>query len=525
MMAIDIAYESYTKSIRSAQQMGEVLTFKKEADSIRLSLPDRFKLALSSGYVVVDADDSNLDGREDINQIFKTKMSTIIKQVFTQFEKAAVNIPRDDIIKSILNWEGGALPEAYFDLGLVDRNNNILTTGPVAHPILLYLKKQNQLLGKDLLSEFEAPQYGWPERAIRLTVATLYRNGSLEISPENESTFISNRIFRNSRITLGAVITRKEREKAKEILSELFGESTGVTPEQIAESIDSVIRKWNNDFIQTMTTNGVYSLPYVEDIKNLQSIFNNILNKNSDSLKIKELLDENNLNILYSKLNGVKKVIDFVDSSKFKDYLRMLEFNKVLNEIKGYSDVDQDITDFNILSSSNEIIAKWPSLYDKYVHLQDKYNKNYNENHKELQVKIDANLKELDEWITQLGIDRDLYNSEISDLETISCKDDVEINYAKPEYRCNKCNRNLQTIKLYLGTIDNRFNDLRSDILNDLKDEKIELFDEKYETNIEVKSKLDMSKSIREVTDYVEYWINKNKKIDIKIRGNVEDKN
>ena len=63
------------------------------------------------------------------------------------------------------------------------QTKEILISNPLPSKILNFIRSKNEqgesIEGKDLITFFEAPPYGWDNRIIRLVVAALIKNGSL----------------------------------------------------------------------------------------------------------------------------------------------------------------------------------------------------------------------------------------------------------------------------------------------------------------------------------------------------------
>jgi hypothetical protein len=94
--------------------------------------------------------------------------------------------------RAVLDVLRGAkdLPQDVRDLKLFDKAGQLDANNPLLDAIRVFLAtrqaRKDRTLGRDLLTEFSKPPYGWDPNAIRVGVAALVRAGALRISIEKK---------------------------------------------------------------------------------------------------------------------------------------------------------------------------------------------------------------------------------------------------------------------------------------------------------------------------------------------------
>jgi hypothetical protein len=106
--------------------------------------------------------------------------------LYPNYEKVPVRIVNEqrailDILKGVKD-----LPQDARDLKLFDKAGQLDPNNPLIDAIRVFLAtrqaKKERSLGRDLLTEFTKPPYGWDPNAIRVGVAALVRAGALRVS-------------------------------------------------------------------------------------------------------------------------------------------------------------------------------------------------------------------------------------------------------------------------------------------------------------------------------------------------------
>lgn len=106
--------------------------------------------------------------------------------LYPSYEKVPVRIVNEQ--RAILDILKGArdLPQDARDLRLFDKAGQIDPNNPLLDAVRVFLAtrqaKKERTLGRDLLTEFTKPPYGWDPNAIRVGVAALVRAGALRVS-------------------------------------------------------------------------------------------------------------------------------------------------------------------------------------------------------------------------------------------------------------------------------------------------------------------------------------------------------
>ncbi|MFB0522837.1 MAG: BREX system P-loop protein BrxC, partial [Candidatus Bathyarchaeia archaeon] len=221
LIRVEKALKERTSKAQSENEYRALERHQREMELLRDDgLPKSLVNAAESGTIVCQGQEVILDGKKKLSEVFNEQVQDVVEGLFTQFYMAAFRLERDEHIGSILVWTGGRLPQIYYDLQLVDEQANILIDRPVASHVLAEVRKRTEsdeeTTGSSIADHFDAPSYGWDPRIVRLTLATLFRNGSISVvldgrpytSPReagSHSAFTNARAFNRAQFSPGQI--------------------------------------------------------------------------------------------------------------------------------------------------------------------------------------------------------------------------------------------------------------------------------------------------------------------------------
>lgn len=118
-------------------------------------------------------------------EALREAMSEYWPSIYPKFDKVPVRVSNEGrAIRAVLSGE----PESSSDvekLGLYDSAGDLKGNCPLLAEIRSFLTQQQEegrrTFGKDLLTLFTGPEYGWDANAVRVGVAALVREGSLKV--------------------------------------------------------------------------------------------------------------------------------------------------------------------------------------------------------------------------------------------------------------------------------------------------------------------------------------------------------
>ncbi|NIO37313.1 hypothetical protein GTO27_06360, partial [Candidatus Bathyarchaeota archaeon] len=185
VLAVERALDEKERSLPSPTELRELDRYRKEVELTRNDeIPSSLDSSMRNGTILHRGEALKLDGKTELKEIFNKHLKDLVEQLFIEFDHAAVRV-KDEEIASILTWSGGVLPSVYKELNLVDAQNNLTISAPVADRILREVKgrveKGIECTGYALDQRFDAPPYGWDAKVLRLVLAALFKNGTIEV--------------------------------------------------------------------------------------------------------------------------------------------------------------------------------------------------------------------------------------------------------------------------------------------------------------------------------------------------------
>lgn len=540
VIAVEQALAERERRAPSPQEMRELDRYRSEMEIMKNDeLPDMLSSSARNGTVIYRGEEDKLSGKEEVRETFGRYMKKLSEDLFTMFHYARVRIEKDkEDIGTILRWKAGeSLPTAYSALKLVDKDGRISISAPVANMILSEVKsraeKGIECTGLSLEEHFGAPPYGWDSAVVRLTLATLFKNGSLQveyegrtyISPDERGShelFTRVRDFRKSRFLLGATVSREQKDEARRLMSEILSRGVGVTPEEISKELDSAAGELLGSINELKTTPGFHQMPYLDVINALENALKRIKDQPSYPLKVLTFIDEGTIQPIKDGVPVLTKLKEFISSGKFDVYLSVRRFvDRRLGELLKLKDEDLCEKGDTISKKIGSIglLDEWGEVYEIFSVLKDEYAKAYKELHIKRQEKAEKAIVKLEKWGKSRRLDAKVINRALEPLREFLCKGGKEGKYDEREFVCGLCGASLSALNYNIEAIDVRYDAAKSDLVRELaKTEVKPTVPEKWSSGErEVKSFEDFERIVDEAAEAVQYGINKKKRVKVRV--------
>ncbi|MFW9889713.1 MAG: hypothetical protein ACFFER_16105, partial [Candidatus Thorarchaeota archaeon] len=523
-LALRKTLDEWTRTIKTPQELQELDSSRKELAGIEDELPRTLSSVLRNGIVVFGGKKHDLDPKDDVSDIVGKWMNEFTQQEYTRFDEASVRI-KDKDIEAALRWRGGKAQTLLKELRLVDTQGKPLLTGPIAHELMQELKKTNVMTeGSVLTTRFAEPPFGWDERAIRLVMAFLYRQSSIQVEPERDSVFIKSSEFKKARFSAGTVLSSEEISKAKENLSKIFGVTAGVTPEEISQKMFTELGKMTDSITFFRTLDGFHQLPYETELKTLISTIEKIRDVQSASLRIRAFIEDAIIQEISSGKDFLIELKKFVDKGHL-DVLQSLKTNvsKMGRDLGlQYPQLGSQIVSLKEKVEGN-VVEDWASIYDAYVKLLGDYEKRYVEQHKRTQESIDILHRNVSNWIEENKVESKTKSFAEERIARVSCKKGGKGDFNQDLLMCKTCNRSLDSLKAHEAKAHQLETEIISMMLETIAEQGKDLFDVILEHEVHIKTKEDMQTFLRKVSDFVAFWIAKGKHVHIDLEGKSVD--
>ena len=378
------------------------LVKEKEGDLDYLrheELPRECLKLLKNGDLIFNGQHIGLSGKEWKREL-RNAISACIEEICYDFDKAAVKVKEEDIIK-ILSWKGGPLPTVYCNLGIIDNSNNIREEAPILATILSEIKARvkkhdHRRTGKDLTAYFTSPPYCWDAKIVRLGLASLLRRGSISIQSEGKiydvrevevaEIFKNTRKFHSASFELGIILSQEEVDKASNLLAQLFGRYHCLTPPEIWQALReelSNVRENANMLSQRLRDLGLGGGNLLSQILSLSR---DILKVSSAESGIKNFISKES--DLTKYLGSYKKLLEL---HKSKDLDRAAKIKTQCHELLE-QEAKSKILD---LIRSGGFVNYWDEVTDVYEKALSKSKKTYALLHQEISQLMKQTMRSL----------------------------------------------------------------------------------------------------------------------------------
>ena len=539
VIAVEQALGERERRAPSSQEMRELDRYRGEMEIMKNDeLPDMLGSSARNGTIIYRGEEDKLSGKEEVKEIFGRYMKKLSDELFTMFRHARVRVEKDkEDIGAILRWKAGSLPLVYSVLKLVDKDGRISIGAPVAHMILSEVKSRTEkgieCTGLSLEDHFGAPPYGWDSTVVRLTLATLFKNGSLQvecegrtyISPDERGShefFTRVRDFRKSRVLLGATVTREQKDEARRLMSEVLGRGVGVAPEQISKELDGAADELLESINELKTTPGFHQMPYLNVMNTLEDALKRIQQQPSYTHKVLTFIDEGTIQPIKDGVPVLSKLNDFVGSGKLDLYLSVRKFvDRYLEpllqlrngELRSKAEKMKDKI------GSQALIDEWGDVYEAFSFLKGKYAKAYTGLHAERQQKMERTINKLEKWVKSKKLDAEVVRKCLEPLREFLCEGGKQGKYDEREFVCGLCRASLSTLKYNIEAVDVRYATAKRSLVKELaKTEVKPTVPERWSSGErEVKSVEDFERIVDEAAEAVEYGINRKKRVKVRV--------
>lgn len=519
-LALRKTLDEWTRTVKTPRDLQELDSSRKELARIEDELPNTFQLLLRSGIILFGGKKHELNQKNDINDVFKEWMKEFTQQEYTRFDEAAVRV-RDKDIEAALRWRGGKPPTLFKELKIVDKQGKPLLTGPVAHELMQEMKRNGATTeGGTLISRFEEPPFGWDGRTIRLVMAFLYRQSSVNVESNRESVFSKSSEFKKARFSIGTILTPEEMSAVKKHLSEIFGVTSGVTAEEISEKILVELDKIHELIMSIKTTDGFYQLPYKDELDKLTATIDNVRSTSSTSLRIRTFLEDSILKDIVSGKNLLNRLKLFIDNGCLNE-LQSIKSNiaKMERDTRGqYPKLENQLESLNE-KMKGDIIKDWPSIYDDYVKISGNYKKECVEQHKRTQEAFATLHKNITTWMKKNKVDRNTKSSAQQMMMQIACDKGPEGNFNQDLLMCEDCKRTLPSLVTHESKANRLENEIMSMMLAKFAKQGKDLYGATLKQEMKITTQEDLQSLLRKISDFVKFWIAKGKTIDSSFEG------
>jgi hypothetical protein len=487
-------------------------------------LPRVLSNALATGTILYQGDDQLLDGRKSPREVFNEQMKGLVEELFTEFHHAAFAVERDELIGVILTWQGGALPRIYRDLQLVDDQGQVLIERPVAARIQEEVTSRQashlENTGGAIADHFEAPPYGWDPRVVRLTLATLFRNGSVSVTldgreyvsasePGAHEAFTNARSFNRARLAPGQQVTPEQRDRAAGLISEIFGRRAGQTVEEVDAALREALGPLLERCTRLETIAATLSLPVAGGLQSLGRAMKEVLDGSTFSQRVLRFLDHGRIATLRAQVPVLNKLQTFESGGNTTRYQRIRRFvestGPQLATVTGDRDVREQVEALGQRLKATDFLERWPDIVSGYESLRSRYAQVYQARHRERQERVEEALQALQTHpmlaeLTPMG-----RAQRLSPLSELACDQADPAAGEAPDLVCAQCRASLTDLSHYLELIELRWEKVRRELdegwaRRQIKDKGVEGLKERREI-ASVEEMVELTTRMRAVTE------------------------
>jgi hypothetical protein len=446
-------------------------------------LPRLLSNALATGTILYQGDDQLLDGRKGLREIFNEQMKELVKELFTEFHHAAYAVERDEHIGAILTWQGGALPRIYQDVQLVDDQGQILVERPVAARILEEVGRRKaahlENTGRAIVDHFEAPPYGWDPRIVRLTLATLFRNGSISVTldgkeyvsakePGAHEAFTNARSFNRAHFTPGQQVTPEQRDRAAQLISEIFGRWGGQTVEEVDAALREALSPLLEEGKRLTAIATTVDLPVADGLRSLVTVMEEILDASTFSRRVLRFLNDERLATLRDQVPVLQKLRNFEDGENITRYQHICHFADIVERqlitVIGDGDVEEQVDALNQRLRATDFLDRWPDIVSGYEALRGLYVQAYQSRHRERQQRVEEALQQLRDHPLLAELTSGERARRLHPLTELVCEEIGPAVDEGQDFVCRRCRSTLADLSYHLELIELRQEKIRREL-------------------------------------------------------------
>jgi len=421
---------------------------EREKETLRhTTLPSRLREALAQGALIAVGARRN-PRPEDWERSLRAALEERAEEVFFEFPAGAGSV-RDEDVGRILSWRGGALPECYRTLGVVE-DGSIREDSPLLSRVLAELKRRAQthepLRGPDLAEHFDRPPYGWDERVVRLALASLLRHGAIEVrtpqgtfrSPTDPAAVraLTNRpAFKEASFHPAQVLTDEQRREARDLVAEWFG-AIRETPEEIDEALRRRLAEAERKAGRLATRLADFRLGGAEVLRALAARAREVLELATPTSRLLTVLEGTTRGEMGTALSLLARVEEWEARGGFE------QADEIRTFLAAAAGIDPGSAErLQAMLGSDDLPAAWPGLYQAYQAALAAYEVSYREAHTEVADRVGAFVKGLEEHPEGGDVHED-----IARLSALGCSEEEPEVRAAP-FRCPACRRSLPDLQ------------------------------------------------------------------------------
>jgi len=506
--------------------------YRRELETLKdEDLPRLFMNACRNGVILVQGKEIKLDGRKNVQETLNQVLKKLVEDQFPEFELAAYKVERDEHIGSILTWRrGGKLPSIYKELQLVDDKGNILIDRPVASRILQEVRRRNQegeeCTGAYLIEHFGSKPYGWDPKIVRITLATLFKNGSIVVNLDgreyvsaeehgSHDAFTNSRKFNRARFLPGIEVSPKQRNKAWELLSEIFGLRVDNTVEEIDKGLISSLNEKIEQLTGLKAAARALELPIAEDLRSLDEVMKRIKDVPSRSKRILNFIKESET--LKEKMPLLEELSQFEKRKGLEEYKKITRFlrgpGQQLCKIKKES--REKIMKLMQSLESKDFIDRWSTILEDFQSIVELYSKTYSELHQKWNQQISDAIKSLSHHPIVGKLKKDELDDVIKPLNEMLCQSKkMELD---DNFTCKLCNSSLERLAFGSMLIENEKMKIQSEL-----DKKLKELEPKVEHLVgfeeRIRSYKDLERVASKLKDVSERALKKGRTVSVDVR-------
>lgn len=421
---------------------------ERERDTLRhQALPAQLRECLRRGSVVAAGVSRALrpeSWEQQVNEVLDERA----EEVFYEFAAGGASV-KDDDIGRILTWQGGALPECFRTLQVVE-GDRIRQDGPLlaklSEEILRRDAAGESLRGADLAAHFDAAPFGWDARVTRLGLAALLRNAAIQVQT-GQGTFTSFRdeaarravthapTFKDARFRPAQVLTEEERKKARDLVAAWFGVAREAT-EEVEEALRQQLGAVGSDATHLGTRLSDLGLGGADRMKELAADASSVLGRPTVAARL--------MSIIEPALN--ERMADAIAScrrlKKFETDGLLNQADSVAKSLSALSSYGGDgVRKLRQGLSSADLPAAWPDIWSGYQSILHPYTAKYDSEHRELCRRVG---EVSDSLRAQPGSDK--VSAQVDAIARLACAE-ADPKLAAPALRCSGCSRSLSELE------------------------------------------------------------------------------
>ena len=381
----------------------------------------------------------------DIRKTIETRLKPIADNLYSEFVDVRL---KDEDCAKILNWQPGTkVPDEYVDLGIIV-NNSLNVSSKIPSLVLKKIEHRRNYglsrTGKDLISDFEKPPYGWDPKIVRLAVATLFKAGKISVLWNNrEYTTASPELFRLfSKISefnkaSFDLLPEVDWRKASELISTIFGEVGGDTFEKTAEKVDEVARYWSGiaKTLKVRVSDNELPKSIQSSISEFLKDIDEIVRAEDPNTKLRRFIEREES--LKRNFKTVKKLQQF-DFDSFRKVKKFAENLAALLELLEFSDeLKRHFDSLMKIISSEEIVDRFDDVLTNYSILLEEVEKRYERAHSVFAEGVRMAIEEIKKH-NAFKIEPNEAKKRLEKLHGFICD---QLDFDETSLRCRNCGR------------------------------------------------------------------------------------